>query len=109
MMYRTRFFPARLLIKRVQDGDAISQKLLSRYDGFVAAGDSTMRISLPQPSKSYDSRGFVVINDGSLSLPIDCVGGFLGDNDTTSIGGGNIMRFVCLRTGPDKWYWCEGG
>ena len=108
-MHRTRFFPAQLNVKRLVDGDSINLQLLANYDAFVAEGDSTMRINLPQPSASYDSRGFVVINDGSLSVSLDCVGGFLGDNDTTSIGGGNAMKFVCYRTAPGKWYWVDGG
>jgi len=109
-MYRTRFFPAKLIVKRLYDGDAINLMQLSRADVFVSEGDSSSRISLPYPGKSYDSRGLVIINDGSLSLPIDCEpDGFLGDNGTTSIGAGNVMTYVCYRIGADKWRWCEGG
>jgi hypothetical protein len=104
-MHRTRAIPLKKTVYRLSEGDEINMGKLSQYDVFIMAGDSSARISIAPPGPAFDSWGFEVVNDGSLSIPIDCPGGFLGGQDSTSVGGSNTMTFECIRTEPGKWYW----
>jgi hypothetical protein len=105
-MYKTRSFPMNIVRKIVQDGHTVTMRELNAYDEFYIKDDLGGTINLPFPTRAYASRGFYIVNGGSLSCSLSCPGGgFIGDNDTTSVGPASVAMVVAYPMESGKWRW----
>jgi len=92
--------------KEVTDGYEIRMGDLNAFDVFYINEATGGEITLPFPTEAYASRGFYVVNGGSLSASLSCPGGgFIGDNDSTSVSPQSVAIVVAYPTEPGTWRW----